>query len=255
MLVWLQYAYFGVAIWLTILAVLLSIPLMLVGLRVLGETNWGPISQISNMMQALFAAIAPGNLIVNMGSSGTTGTIASQSEAIMQDYKVGHMIGSTPRHLTYMQLLAAPVGAATVAYIYPVLRGIYGVGGEGALSAPASVRWAGFAEFLSGGFSNLPSETLWWFAIGSVVGILLTLLEQRWKTATPSPTGLGIGMLVPGSVVLTMVVGGFLGLVWSRLDPRRHEKTSIPLASGLIAGEAIVAVVLAIVVFIIEQAK
>ena len=41
---------------------LLSAPLMLVGLRVLGETNWGPISQLSNTMQAVFGAIVPGNL-------------------------------------------------------------------------------------------------------------------------------------------------------------------------------------------------
>ena len=52
--------------WLTAVAILLSLPLMLVGLRVLGETNWGPISQLTNMMQVIFGAIAPGNLTVNM---------------------------------------------------------------------------------------------------------------------------------------------------------------------------------------------
>src|SRR5262249_7257171 len=215
-LVYIQEAYFGVAAWLTIISILLALPLMLVGLRVLGETNWGPISQISNMMQALFAALAPRNLMANMGSSGTTGTIAASSEAIMQDYKVGHMIGSTPRYLTYMQLLAAPVGAAVVAYIYPVLRDVYGVGGNG-LSAPASVRWQGFAEILSGGLSALPPDRMWAFLVGTAVGILLTLFETRWKKWTPSPTGLGIGMLVPGAVVFTMVLGGIAGSIWARV--------------------------------------
>ena len=42
----------GMPIWMTLAAILLSVPLMLVGLRVLGETNWGPISALSNMMQA-----------------------------------------------------------------------------------------------------------------------------------------------------------------------------------------------------------
>jgi len=254
-LVYIQRAYFGVAIWLTLLSVAMALPLMLVGLRVLGETNWGPISQVSNMMQALFAALAPGNLMVNMGASGTTGTIATSSEAIMQDYKVGHMIGSTPKYLTYMQILAAPVGAAVVAYLYPVLRATYGVGGDGGLSAPASVRWQGFAELLSGGISVLPSDRLWAFAIGCAVGIALTLLEQRFKTWTPSPTGLGIGMVVPGSVVFTMVLGGFLQKMWERVSPKRAEKLGIPLASGLIAGEAIVAVVLAVILFTLEQTK
>jgi putative OPT family oligopeptide transporter len=254
-LVFIQRSYFGIAVWLTLVSVVLALPLMLVGLRVLGETNWGPISQISNMMQALFAGLAPGNLMVNMGASGTSGTIATSSEAIMQDYKVGDMIGSTPKYLTYMQILAAPVGAAVVAYLYPVLRSTYGVGGDGGLSAPASVRWQGFAELLSGGISVLPSDRLWAFAIGCVVGILLTILEQRYKTWTPSPTGLGIGMVVPGAVVFTMVLGGLLQKMWERVNPKRAEKLGIPLASGLIAGEAIVAVVLAIILFAIEQGK
>jgi len=253
-LVFIQKEYFGVAPWLTLISVLIALPLMLVGLRVLGETNWGPISQISNMMQALFALLAPGNLMANMGSSGTSGTIATSSEAIMQDYKVGHMIGSTPRYLTYMQLLAAPIGAAVVALIYPVLRDTYGVGGDTGLSAPASVRWQGFAELLVGGVSKLPADALVTLAIGAALGITFTLMEQKWKTWTPSATGIGIGMVVPGSVVFTMLIGGLAGTIWARVDPKRAEKLSTPLASGLIAGEAIVAVVLAIILFVMERA-
>src|SRR5205085_10488050 len=73
-LVIIQQAFFGVSWWLSIVAVVLSVPLMLVGLRVLGETNWGPISQLTNMMQALFAAMSPNNLTANLAASGTTGT-------------------------------------------------------------------------------------------------------------------------------------------------------------------------------------
>jgi len=252
-LTYLQWAYFGIAPWLTIISVVLALPLMLVGLRVLGETNWGPISQVSNMMQAIFAALAPGNLMVNMGSSGTTGTIATSSEAIMQDYKVGHMIGSTPKYLTYMQIMAAPIGALVVAYIYPVLRAAYGIGGDTGLSAPTSVRWQGFAELLVGGISTLPNDRLWALVIGCVLGVLITLGEQKWRSWVPSSTGLAIGMLVPGSVIFTMLIGGFLLTLWERVNPKRAEKLATPLASGLIAGEAIVAVVLAIILFAMER--
>jgi hypothetical protein len=54
----LQRVTFGISMWLTGVAIVLSLPLMLVGLRVLGETNWGPISQMTNMMQVIFGAIA-----------------------------------------------------------------------------------------------------------------------------------------------------------------------------------------------------
>ena len=54
---------------------------MLVGIRVLGETNWGPISTLSNMMQAIFGVIAPGQIMPNMASSGVTGSVASSPRA------------------------------------------------------------------------------------------------------------------------------------------------------------------------------
>src|SRR5689334_25367428 len=103
-----QYFSMGIPMYLSLIAILFSLPLMLVGLRVLGETNWGPISAMSNMMQAIFGVIAPHQIMPNMVSSGVTGSVASESEGLMQCYKTGHMIGSTPRYLTYAQLLAVP---------------------------------------------------------------------------------------------------------------------------------------------------
>src|ERR1700730_9963844 len=91
-----QYFRMGIPVGLSFIAIRLSLPLMLVGLRVLGETNWGPISAMSNMMQAIFAFISPGNVPVNMSSSGLTGTIAVTSEALMQDFKAGQLLHSNP---------------------------------------------------------------------------------------------------------------------------------------------------------------
>jgi len=243
-----QYSFFGLPIWLTVISVVLSVPLMLVGLRVLGETNWGPISQLTNMMQAIFAALVPGNLTANLAASGNTGTIATQSEAIMQDYKAGHIIGSTPRFLTYAQLMAAPIGALAVSLSYPAFRELYGVGGDEGLSAPISRRIAGFAEVLSSGFGALPKYALMFMVIGAVVGIAITILETRWRKYLPSPTGLGIGMMVPGAVVFTMVLGGVLMSLWNRIHQRSASALGMPLASGLIAGEALVAIIIPIFV-------
>jgi uncharacterized oligopeptide transporter (OPT) family protein len=252
-----QYVFFDLPIWLTLIAAALSVPLMLVGLRVLGETNWGPISQLTNMMQAVFAALVPGNLQANLAASGTTGTIAVQSEAIMQDYKAGHIIGSTPRFLTYSQLMAAPIGALAVALVYPLLRDTYGIGsqvvqGQEPLTSPISARIAGFADILSGGFDRLPDYALMFMGIGAAFGILVTLGETYVKGARkwlPSATGLGIGMMVPGNVVFAMVLGGILMSMWTRADKESAAKLGMPLASGLIAGEAVTAIVIPVLIF------
>ena len=240
-----QYLSMGIPMWLSFIAIVLSLPLMLVGLRVLGETNWGPISAMSNMMQAIFAFISPGNVPVNMSSSGLTGTIAVTSEALMQDFKAGQLLKSNPRSLTIAQLIAAPVGSIATAIVYPVLRDKFGIGAPG-LSSPISVKWAGFAELLTKGFNALPPGCLLGLVIGIVVGIVLTLLAEKWGELIPSPAAIGIGMLITAAVLLTFILGGICQLIWAKVSPETEKAYRIPLASGLIAGEAIIAVVLSI---------
>src|SRR6266478_8968423 len=239
-----QYFSMGIPVYFSLIAVIFSLPLMLVGLRVLGETNWGPISAMSNMMQAIFAFVSPGNVPVNMSSSGLTGTIAVTSEALMQDFKAGQLLKSNPRNLTIAQLIAAPVGSIATAIVYPVLRNKFGIGATG-LSSPISVKWASFAELLTKGFSALPPGCLVGLIIGIAVGILLTLLSEKWDYI-PSPSAMGIGMLITAAVLLTFILGGVAQLIWAKVSPETEKAYRIPLASGLICGEAIIAVVLAV---------
>ncbi|MBP6011865.1 MAG: OPT/YSL family transporter [Alphaproteobacteria bacterium] len=248
-LCYLQDLYFGMPIWMSMIAIVASVPLMLVGLRALGETNWGPISSLSNLMQGLFAVIAPGNVNANILGNGTTGTIASTSEALMQDYKAGYIIGSTPRAMTIAQLIGTPIGAAALAWSYPLLVKTYGIVGDTAqLAAPSARRAAGFAEILSGGADKLPQSALIAMAIAAVLGIFFALAEQdeKWRWAAPSPTGLGLGVLLPFAAVATIFIGAVIGALWMLIARRSASVYMIPLASGFIAGEALIAVLLSL---------
>jgi len=241
-----QYLIFGLPVWMTAIAIVLSVPLMLVGLRALGETNWGPIGALSNLSQALFAGIAPGNVLAGMLGNGATGTIAVTSEGLMQDYRAGYLIGSTPRSMTIAQLLATPIGAGALAIVYPALVKTYGIVGEHAgLAAPGARRTAGFAELLSGGADKLPTSALWAMLVFAVLGAIFAALEQKkaWKAWVPSPTGLSLGMLLPFAAVASLFVGGVGGAIWQRANPRSAAAYLIPLASGFIAGEAMIAVI------------
>ena len=256
-----QRAYFGTPVWHSVIAIALALPLGLVALRVLGETNWGPISTMVNLVQAIFGGIAPGSLRASMVSSGITGAVSAESEGLMQDFRAGQMIGSTPRILTYMQLIAVPVGALALAFMYPLLRDTYGIIGEHAqLLSPTSQRWVGFAKVVtselsgSGPLSAAAAARLAWmkssFAVGALVGVVLTILEQResWRRFVPSPTGIGIAMLIPFSAVAGIFLGAVADTLWARTSPETHDRYSIPIASGLIAGEALVAVIVPLLV-------
>ena len=254
-LVTMQKVSLGTPVWLSVIAILISVPLMIVGTRVLGETNWAPISSFGNLVQVVFAGLAPGSAGVNMITSGMSGTIAANGEHLMQDFKAGKIIGSNNRYLTYMQLLAVPVGSLAVALVYPLLRSKYGIGPDSygldpalihqttqSLSAPASVRWAGFAEVLSKGLGALPPHALQAFAISIFLGIVLTVLEPRSKWI-PSATSVGLGMLIEPQYVMLLLVGGVIQNVWKRLGPASEAELNMPLASGLIVGEALLALV------------
>lgn len=257
-LVIVQFVIIGTPWWQSVLAILLSLPLMVVAMRVLGETNWGPISTMTNVMQGMFGAIAPGNLKASMVSSGITGSVAAESEGLMQDYKTGHIIGSTPRLLTYVQLAAVPVGALALAFVYPLIRDKYGIiGPDAKLSSPTSLRWVGFAQWLKqigdagdGGLDPALARRVEWmqvsFVIGACVGIALTLLEnvKSIRTWVPSVTGAGIGMLVPANAVTTMFIGALIGTAWRWLSRSTSDRYQIPVASGFIAGEALIAVII-----------
>jgi uncharacterized oligopeptide transporter (OPT) family protein len=256
-----QRIFFGTPVWHSLIAIALSVPLGLVALRVLGETNWGPISQMTNLTQAVFGVVAPGDLRASMVSSGITGAVAAESEGLMQDFRAGAMIHSTPRILTYMQLLAVPIGALALAAMYPLLRDTYGIIGDQAqLLSPTSQRWVGFAKLMTQDFSAAgranpatAARVSWMLtsvAVGAVIGVALTVLEQRkeWRRFIPSPTGMGIAMVIPVNAVTMIFVGALADTIWSKISPATHERYSIPIASGLIAGEALVAVAIPLLV-------
>jgi uncharacterized oligopeptide transporter (OPT) family protein len=144
-----------------------------------------------------------------------------------------------------------PVGALAVAIAYPMVRNKYGIGGDGGLTSPISVKWAGFAELLSKGFGALPHSALEALALALVVGIVFTLLEAHPKLGpyVPSPTALGLGMLIPAYAVVPMFAGGVIQHVWKRVSPKTEDVYDTPLASGFITGEALVLLVLAAAAF------
>jgi uncharacterized oligopeptide transporter (OPT) family protein len=172
----------------------------------------------------------------------------------MQDYRCAEIIGSKPRNVAIMQLIAVPIGAAAVSWMYPVLIAAFHifdttdpVTGQvirAQLTSPVSNKWAGFAQLLKEGASALPTSALYALVIFAVLGVVLTVLESRpgLKRYVPSPTGIGIGILVPFSVVATMLVGGIGGYLWTRRWRASADIYLLPLASGMIAGEAMVAV-------------
>jgi uncharacterized oligopeptide transporter (OPT) family protein len=114
--------------------------------------------------------------------------------------------------------------------------------------APGSQVWVAMAKALTGGLNHLPISILYAVLVGALIGILLPVLEKLYPGARrflPSATGLGMGWVTPFSVALSFAIGAALAWIWRRAARESEQRYCLPVASGLVAGEAMVKAALA----------
>ncbi len=174
---------------------------------------------------------------------GVVCTALSVAGSFITDLKIGYWIGSTPRKQEGWKFLGVAVSAVTVCGVMLVLNRTYGFTGDGALVAPQANAMAAVIQpmFSGGGAPWLL------YGIGAALAIVLTLCKIP---ALP----FALGMFIPIDLNLPLVVGGAIAwYVGSRskdgiVNAARSEKGTL-IASGFIAGGALMGVVSAILRF------
>jgi uncharacterized oligopeptide transporter (OPT) family protein len=110
------------------------------------------------------------------------------------------------------------------------------------------VVWKGVSEVLVGGLDRLPSSAQLAMVIGLLLGIGLTLIEKvapkHLKAWLPSPSGIGIAMIVPGSNCIAMFMGAAAAEWLRRKHPKIGDTYTVPIGSGFIAGESLMGVLI-----------
>lgn len=118
-----------------------------------------------------------------------------------------------------------------------------------AFNSPATYMWKAAADLLIQGVHMLPIIAVWAIVIGAVAGVALPLAGQLFPKAQPylpSAMGLGLSWIVPFENSLSYAIGAVILAAWTRLAQRNAASCSIPIASGLIAGESLIAALIAI---------
>ena len=182
-------------------------------------------------------------MVAAMVIGGVVCTALSTAGGLITDFKIGYWVGTTPRKQETWKFVGVAVAAATVGGVMLVLNKTYGFTGDGALVAPqANAMAAVIQPMMNGG--NAP-----WllYGIGAVIAVLLTLFK------VPA-LAFCLGMFIPIDLNLPLLVGGAVAwFVGSRskdaeLNRQRLEKGTL-IASGFIAGGALMGVVSAILKF------
>ncbi len=203
----------------------------------------------------LMTLILSSLVLVSVGLSGTTGmtaalviggvvcTALSMAGGFITDLKIGYWLGTTPRKQEAWKFLGTLVSAATVAGVMIVLNKAYGFVGEGALVAPqANAMAAVIQPLMTGG------QTPWMlYFCGAALALVLTSI------GVPA-LAFALGMFIPMGLNAPLVVGGLVAwFVSSRSKDEATNKARFDrgtlIASGFIAGGALMGVVSAVLKF------
>jgi putative OPT family oligopeptide transporter len=225
----------------------------LVGL--IGSSN-NPISGLT-LATLVIAAL----LMVIIGVSGMSGVAAVLGVAavvcvssavageMLQDLKVGHILGGTPAKMQMGDFLGVAVASFS---LFPVLLLLNqaninsgGIGfGDRQLSAPQAGLMAMLAKGIVGGEMAWPL-----LVVGALMGLALIMIEVR------SPMLFAVGMYLPLETTFAIFVGGIIRWITDKIrdsknfndaQKARVENAGVLTASGFIAGEALMGIVIAI---------
>lgn len=247
----LQIWFFGIHWWMGALAVIMSFFLAIVACRATGETDITPVGAMGKITQLMYGAIAPGNMTANLMTANVTAGAATSSADLLQAWRCGYMVGASPRKQFLAMILGVVVGSAVSAPVYNILVPSADVLGTDKLPAPAAQTWAGVALLLSNGLHALPVSARWGLLWGGLAGIVLTLCERIWpkcRTFLPSPTAMGIAFVIPAWNSVSMFIGAFVAWVLEKRAAAFGETYTVSVASGLIAGESLMGIAVAILI-------
>jgi len=221
----------------------------LVGL--IGSSN-NPISGltlstllISAILMVAIGVVGLKGIAAVLGVAGVICCAAGIAGDMTQDLKVGHILGGTPWKMELGEIIGVILAALVLMPVIAVLDKVYIIGSE-ALPAPQAGLMALMAKGIVGG------EMAWPLVISGIIFAFSLIL-----IGAPSPMLIAVGMYLPFYSTSAIFLGGIIKYCiehqmnkksYTKKQRIKTENTGVLLASGFIAGESLMAVIIAFVV-------
>ena len=248
------------------IAIILTIVLMVFGFLfsavaaymagVVGSSN-NPISGVT-IATILFSSLLLLLLLGSDNNSGAAGAImvgavvccaAAIGGDNLQDLKTGYIIGATPWKQQLMQLIGVLSAALVLGLVLDILHTAYTIGSP-SLSAPQATLMKSVADGVFTG--NLPWDFVYMGAGIAIIIILLDIRQERRASEFRIPVlAVAVGIYLPIELTVPIFIGGMINHMakQSGSSPASEEK-GLLLASGLITGETLMAILIAVPIFI-----
>jgi OPT family oligopeptide transporter len=244
----LHYA-FATSWWMGLIAVALTFFLAIVAARATGESDITPIGAMGKITQLTFGILAPTNMTTNLMTASVTAGAAGSTADLLTDLKSGYLLGANPRQQFLAQLFGIFAGTLVVVPAFYILVPNASVLGSDQWPAPSAQVWAAVARLLSNGIHSLHPAARNGMYIGAVIGIIIPMLELAFpkrRKYIPSAMGIGLSMVIPFYNSLSMFIGGLISMLMEKKCRAVAEKYIVPVSSGIIAGESLMGVGLAL---------
>jgi putative OPT family oligopeptide transporter len=180
--------------------------------------------------------------------------IATISNNNLQDLKTGQLVGATPRAQQWALVVGVIAGAAVIPPVLNLLAQAYGFAGAphvaDAAVRPLGAPQANLIAALAQGVIERKLD-MQMLGIGAALGVALVALDEvfgKLKWLRLPPLCVGIGIYLPMSATLPVVIGAVLGWFYDRWttrtgNPERAKRLAVLVASGLIVGESLFGVI------------
>jgi putative OPT family oligopeptide transporter len=205
---------------------------------------------IAALLMVVIGATGPSGVAAVLGVAAVVCVSSAVAGEMLQDLKVGHLLGGTPWKMQAGNLFGVLIASMVLYFPLMVLIGAFKLGGKD-LPAPQAGLMAALAKGIVGG------EMAWPLVIvGMLMGFALILVKVS------SPMLVAVGMYLPLETTFAIFCGGVIkGFVTRFADKRklnpaqkaRTENVGILLAAGLIAGEALTGLLRALWKFLFFQ--
>lgn len=228
-----------------------SVATYIVGL--VGSSN-SPVSGMTIcavLLAAIVIYMAGGRgasaILATLGVAGVVCCVACTAGDVAQDLKTGQLVGATPSRQQWAEILGVVIPALAMAPVLTLLHNTYTIGSEQLLAPQATL----FANLVSGFFGDksLPYPMI---GAGIAVGVAVILIDSIANRAGFAHRlhlmPIAVGIYLPLSLSVPIVLGGLLNwwIVERRHADEEHTHGGLLFGSGLIAGEALMGIGLAI---------
>ena len=191
-------------------------------------------------------------ILATLGVAAVVCCAACTSGDCSQDLKTGYLVGATPKWQQYAQMIGVVVPAFVIAPVLSVLHHTYVIGSP-QLNAPQATLFESITRGLFGN-GTLPYDmVLIGMALGVVIILIDVYLKRRGDRFRFHIMPLAVGIYLPVSLGTTILIGGIIHELAHRgkaCSADGGTDKGILLSSGLIAGEAVMGVLLAVALYV-----